>query len=146
MYEIRVERTLSAPAEHVFELISDHAGYRRFSGITSAELIREGTEEKNGLGAVRRLGAGPIRFEEEITAFERPSRMDYLIRDTNLPIEHEGGSIHMTARGDVTDVLWLSRFEPTTPVAGGIIGRIGVRTLSRSFDRMLSTIERSYSP
>ena len=33
----------------------------------------------------------PFGFEEEITAYERPTRLDYLIVDLNVPFHQEGG-------------------------------------------------------
>ena len=72
MQTIRVERILHAPAEKVFDLATDHAGYTALSGVTSARLVSAGTREKNGVGAVREIQAGPIRIQEEVTAFERP--------------------------------------------------------------------------
>jgi uncharacterized protein YndB with AHSA1/START domain len=145
MYEIRVSRTLQAPAEHVFELISDHENYKRFRGATSSRLITEGREERNGLGAVRRIALGPIHFIEEITAFERPGRMDYLIREVNLPMRHEGGSILLTPRGERTDVLWTSRFETTSRLFGRGLGVVAVQALTRGFSGMLSQVESAYT-
>ena len=45
---------------------------------------RAGDPAPNGLGAVRWIWLGPLRFEEEITAFEPPRRLDYLIRDVRI--------------------------------------------------------------
>ena len=96
---IRVERRLDAPPEAVFEVVADHARYDRFDGVRRSELHRQGDPSPNGLGAVRWVWLGPLRFEEEITAFEPPTRMDYLIRDVRgLPFRHEGGSIRLDAR------------------------------------------------
>lgn len=146
MHEIRVERTLNAPADHVFALITDHEGYTRFEGITSAKVVRQGDAEPDGLGAQRSLKASFIRFDEEIVAFERPTRMDYKIYETNLPIEHERGSIQMTPNGERTDVLWVSTFEATPPVIGKVVGAVLAKALDRSFNRMLSVIEAEYRP
>ena len=99
MATVNVERTIPAPIEAVFDVISDHAGYSRFPGIQSSELVREGEAEPNGLGALRRIRSRPLRFEEEITRFERPSRMDYLIVDVNAPIGMRGARWCSPRRG-----------------------------------------------
>jgi Polyketide cyclase / dehydrase and lipid transport len=139
---IDLDKTLAAPPGDVFELLSDHAGYVRFRGITKAKLVREGTEERNGVGALRALAVGPIRFEEEITAFDRPLRMDYVIRKVNAPLEHEGGSIELSPAGSGTRVLWRSTFTFRTPIVGGLLGAIFAAIFKRGFTSMLNDVER----
>src|SRR6185503_1533638 len=78
MKTITVTRTIPAPIDKVFDLLADHANYKTNFGVKDSKLIKEGKPDKNGLGAVRYIDAGPIQFEEEITAWERPKRYDYL--------------------------------------------------------------------
>jgi uncharacterized protein YndB with AHSA1/START domain len=140
--QIDLDKTLAAPIDEVFELLSDHAGYTRFRGFSTAELLREGTKERNGVGALRLLAVRPLRFEEEITAFERPTRMDYLIRKVNLPIEHEGGTIELSPAGGGTRVVWRSTFHVNVPLAGGALGATLAVALRRGFIRLLDDIDR----
>jgi hypothetical protein len=139
---IEVDKTLTAPIGDAFELLSDHAGYTRFRGFTAAELVREGGPDRNGVGALRRLSVGPLRFTEEITAFERPTRMGYLIREVNLPLEHEGGTITLAETGAGTRVLWRSTFTVPVPVAGRAIGASLAVALRRGFIRLLDDVDR----
>jgi uncharacterized protein YndB with AHSA1/START domain len=143
MSEIHLTKTLSAPIDEVFELLTDHAGYTRFRGFSKAELLEEGDKERNGFGALRRLVAGPFKFEEAVTAFERPTRMDYLIRKVNLPIAHEGGSIRLdpTAEGG-TFVNWDSTFTTNVPLVGPVLGKGLALALHRGFVRLLDDIDR----
>src|SRR3954447_6992054 len=109
---IRVERHLAAPPESVFEILADHAHYDRFDGIRRSQLVKEGSPDANGLGAVRWIWLGPLRFQEEVTAYEAPSRLDYRITDVKgLPFSHEGGSIRLEPDGTGTHALWTSVFE-----------------------------------
>jgi hypothetical protein len=105
--------------------------------------VREGTEERNGVGCLRRLATGGLRFDEEVTAFERPTRMDYLIRKVNLPVTHDGGSIRLTASGDGTHVDWTSTFTVTLAVVGQAMGAALAAALKRGFIRLLDDIERA---
>jgi uncharacterized protein YndB with AHSA1/START domain len=141
MGAIRLDKTLAAPIDGVFELLSDHGNYDRFLGITSSELVREGEGEPNGLGALRSIALGPIRFEEEITAFERPRRMEYLIRKVNLPIDHDGGRIMLEPNGDGTRVLWISTFGVPLRWAGAPLGLAFAGTLRLGFLSLLEQIE-----
>jgi uncharacterized protein YndB with AHSA1/START domain len=141
MGAIRLDKTLAAPIDGVFELLSDHGNYDRFIGVTASQLIREGDTEPNGVGALRAITVGPIRFEEEITAFERPRRMDYLIRRVNLPIVHDGGTIALEPEGAGTRVLWISTFGVPLRWIGGPLGLGFAGTLRLGFASMLEQIE-----
>ena len=135
---IRVERRLDAPPEAVFEIIADHARYDRFDGIRRSELVEPGDPAPNGLGAIRWVWLGPLRFEEEITAFEPSRRLDYLIRDVRaLPFRHDGGSIRLTPDGAGTHAVWTSSFEVPVPLVGSAIDRIFSLKLERGFGRVL---------
>jgi hypothetical protein len=142
MARIEIQRTLAAPLEAVFELVTDHPGYTRFPGVTSAKLLREGETEPNGLGALREIALGPVRFVEEITAFERPTRMDYLIKRVNLPLDHEGGTITFAAVPEGTAVTWISTFTMPVPLVGRPLGAAGALALRRGFNSLLSETER----
>ena len=140
---VRVTRRLDAPPEAVFAVLADHARYDRFNGIRRSELVEAGDPDPNGLGAVRWVWLGPFRFEEEVTAFEPPNRLDYLIREVRpLPFRHEGGSIRLSPREGGTDAVWTSSFEIPIPVIGGPLDWVFSRELERGFGRVLETSAR----
>jgi uncharacterized protein YndB with AHSA1/START domain len=135
---IRVERRLDASPEAVFEVIADHARYDRFAGVRRSMVVEPGEPTPNGLGAVRWVWLGPFRFEEEITAFEPPSRLDYLIRDVRaLPFRHEGGSIRLAPDGRGTHAVWTSSFEIPLPLVGRAMDWVFSRQLERGFGQVL---------
>jgi uncharacterized protein YndB with AHSA1/START domain len=135
---IRVERRLAAPPEAVFEIVADHARYSQFDGIRRSELHKAGDPDRNGLGAVRWVWLGPLRFQEEVTAYEPPSRLDYLITDVKtLPFRHEGGSIRLEPDGSGTHALWTSVFEIPIPLLGGALDGLFARQLAQGFGRVL---------
>jgi uncharacterized protein YndB with AHSA1/START domain len=142
MRTVHVTRTIPAPAEAVFDLLADHAHYDRFRGINGSELVREGDPAPNGIGALRRIKVRPLSFDEEITAYERPSRLEYLIVKLNVPFEHQGGSIVLTPDGAATHVDWRSSFTVPTPVVGGIQELVWQPVLTRGFRRVLEDVER----
>jgi uncharacterized protein YndB with AHSA1/START domain len=139
--QIDLRQTLAAPIDACFGILADHEGYTRFRGISKAELIEVGQSDRNGVGAVRRLTSGRIWFDEEITAYERPRRLDYLIKQTNLPLNHQGGSIELDQIGTVTHVHWVSTFRATGAfhTAKGVVLATALR---RGFVRMLEDTER----
>jgi len=142
MRSVHVTRTIPAPIDAVFDLLADHANYDRFRPIHGSELLREGHPPPNGVGALRRIKVRPLTFEEEITSYERPTRLDYLIVKLNVPFEHHGGSIRFSANGDATDVDWRSSFTVPIPIVGPAIEVPWLMTLRRGFQRVLEDVER----
>jgi uncharacterized protein YndB with AHSA1/START domain len=135
---IRVERRLDAAPAAVFEIVADHARYDRFDGVRRSELLEPGDPAPNGLGAVRWIWLGPLRFEEEITGFEAPWRLEYVIRDVKaLPFRHEGGAIRLEPDGAGTHAVWTSSFEIPIPLIGGAVDRMFAGQLERGFAHVL---------
>jgi ribosome-associated toxin RatA of RatAB toxin-antitoxin module len=145
MRSLHVTRTIPAPAEAVFDLLADHANYDRFRPIHTSELVREGEPPPNGVGALRRIKVRPLVFDEEITAYERPTRLDYLIVKLNVPFEHHGGTIRLSPEGDATHVDWRTSFTVPVPVVGSAIEIPWLMTLRRCFHRVLEDVERMAS-
>lgn len=140
---IIVTRTIHAPIAEVFALLSNHPGYTAFKGIKDAYLLQEGKDEPNGLGAVRRIDLGSVWFEEAITAFEPPVRMDYQILRSRPPIDHQLGSITLQATDQGTEITWKSVFRVRIPLIGAWLTRSAARTGERAFGRILRDIERT---
>ena len=144
MRTVRVQRTIAAPRERVFEVLSDHANYDRFRGIRDSVLLRKGDPPPNGLGALRRVLIGPLKalkMEEEVTLYEEPSRFDYLIVQINVPFDHQGGSIRLTEVEGGTRAEWLSTFRVRSLLAP-IIERAWSLALGRGFRRVLKDVDR----
>jgi uncharacterized protein YndB with AHSA1/START domain len=142
MRTVRVEKTIAAPADDVFEMLTDHAGYARFRGVRSAELVRKGDPDPNGVGAMRRVAIGPVRLDEEIIEFDRPRRMNYVIRDTNFPFDHDGGTIIVEGGPDRADVVWESTFRVPTRFAAGPLTAVAGLAIRTGFSRMLAEVDR----
>jgi uncharacterized protein YndB with AHSA1/START domain len=145
MRTIHVTRTIPAAPEAVFDRLADHANYELFRPIHRSRLLREGEPAPNGVGALREIKVRPLTFEEEITAYERPTRLEYLIVKLNVPFEHHGGSIRISPDGDETHVDWRSSYTVPTPVVGGLQEMIWKPVLARGFRRVLEDVERMTS-
>ena len=141
MRTIRVQRTLHAPAERVFDVLADHAGYTRFSGVKSAKVLRPGQTDPNGLGALREISTGFSWFQEEITVFDRPRRLEYRIVRGSMPIEHDLGRIDIEPTNDGVEVTWTSTFRIALPVIGGLLTTIAVRQMGGLFSTALAAVE-----
>jgi uncharacterized protein YndB with AHSA1/START domain len=142
MRTIEVHRTLRAPADRVFDVLADHAGYARFPGVRWAKVTRPGTKEPNGVGAIREIAIGAAWFEEEITVFERPTRLEYHILRSRPPIAHELGRLTFTPVAEGVEVAWISTFRITLPLIGGLATALAARQMSRGFYDVLGFAEQ----
>ena len=125
MTTIHVTRTIKAPIDVVFDAYTDHQeAFGRVPGILSAKVVKPGKTEFNGLGAIREINGGVAWFREEITAFDRPHRMDYQILKSIPPIRHDLGRVEFIATPEGTVVNWTSVFHFAVPLVGGVLGRI----------------------
>ncbi len=125
-------------------MLADHEAYARWPGMKVARLERTGETERNGKGAVRYLKSGPAWFREEITEFDRPTRMGYLIRESLLPIQHRGALLHLQDMGDgTTEVTWTSTFQVGLPLLGPVLARLLATQMSRGFGGALKHIDQT---
>lgn len=143
MQTIHIRRQLNAPIERVFDLLADHAGYTRFPGVRSAKLTREGKQTRNGTGAVREIDLGSAWFEEEITDFERPTRLGYRILRSRPPIEHRIGLITLSPTANGCEAVWTSTFRIAIPLIGPLLTWFAVKQMSRGFSAVLKAAEQA---
>lgn len=141
MRTIRVKRTLRVPAEKAFDVLVDHERYTRFEGVRTAKLVKTGTNDRNGVGAIREIEVTGAWFQEEITAFERPTKLGYKIIKSKPPIDHEGGLVELTPTADGVDVVWTTTLHIRIPLVGGLITFLAGRRLARMFDGGLAHVE-----
>lgn len=141
MRTIEVRRTIHAQPERVFDVLADHEGYARFPGVRAAVLLRQGKPDRNGVGALRKIDLGAAWFEEEITAFERPARIEYRIVRSRPPLVHEGGRITFAKVSSGVEVVWTSTLRVALPLIGGLATAFAARRMSRDFAKVLALVE-----
>lgn len=145
MFKIKVECTIKKPIDEVFEALSDHASYGLFKAVGVAKLVTEGDDERNGVGALRTIQTGPVKFWERITAFERPTHMQYQIEKARpIKMQHDKGIIDLKDLGDdSTQVTWVSegRLLVPLPLIGRLLGRKMQKQGAIGFSSILKAIE-----
>jgi uncharacterized protein YndB with AHSA1/START domain len=128
MFSILAERTINKPIEEVFALITDHANYSQFKGVDTSRLVKEGSEDKNGLGAIREVVSGTGTLHEEIVRFTKPHEdtegnkvavLGYkIVYSTPLPYDHQLGEVTFTETNGQTHVHWVSKGRITRFLLG----------------------------
>ena len=117
MASFTLTREISAPADVVFEVLTDHAGYAKLTPLRKSELERQGSPDPNGMGAIRKLTAVGPPMREEVIAFERPSRFSYTVL-SGLPVRDHVGTVELSEDGGKTKMVYAVRTHPTIPVVG----------------------------
>ena len=143
MFKIKVERTVNKPIDEVFEALSDHASYGLCKSVGTAKLLKKGKNESNGVGALRTVQTGAFKVWERITAFKRPTHMQYKIEKSRpIKIKHYTGSIDLEDLGDgTTHVTWVSEGQLAVPVIGRVLDRKMQQQGTKVFNSMLKSIE-----
>lgn len=143
MFRVEVSEFVPRSPDFVFAALTDHDQYGQFPGVDSGKVLEAGTPERNGLGALRVVKAGPLVLHERITGYEPGKLMTYHIeRARPLPIVHEVGEIRLSPEEGGTRVDWVSAGRIGIPVLGPAIGRVFEKKVRRAFAAMLRYIGR----
>jgi hypothetical protein len=138
MHRAIAERAFHHPIDQVFARYTDHARWGEWSGFGRVRLVREGSPDRNGVGAVRAFAAAP-GLHEEVTLFEPPCRMEYRIARGGFPVVNHRGVVSFEPDGAITRVRWEVTFDSRIPGTGGFMAR----ALGRLFKKILERLDRS---
>lgn len=147
MARIEVEHVYAADPATVFARVSDHARFIAGRGLV-CRVVVAGTPDANGLGAVREVESGALRFRETVTAFDAPTGYSYRIDSLHwgplrLPFEHRGGRIELAAVAAGTRATWISEFTLRVPVIGEWLAGVMARQVRAGFIALLRRADRS---
>lgn len=128
---------IAAPRDVVWKAITDHEGMTAWSPFSSVVLTRPGSAERNGLGAVRRIRGFGLTLDEEVVAWNPPTRYDYRLIG-GAPVREHFGQVLLNEVDGATDVRWSVRFRPMIPGTGAVTRAM----LERTFADMLQRLKR----
>jgi uncharacterized protein YndB with AHSA1/START domain len=135
------EANVAAPADTVFDVLTDHRGYSKISSIRAVELEREGDPAPNGVGAIRVLkGVGPP-LREEVVEYERPSRFVYRLL-SGAPVRDHVGTVELAADDGGTRIVYRVDSTPTIPLAAPVIAAVARVMIRRLFNGIVKEAER----
>jgi uncharacterized protein YndB with AHSA1/START domain len=134
MQNVEVTRTFSATPEQVWNVYNDHAGWKSWAGISHSSLDVEGSPDKNGTGAVRRLGSYGFDAHEEILDFDPPMRMTYRVLKGGLGMKNHLGEVLFEPAGNGTRITWRCRFDSKIPGLGWMMRLIVIRVFRDALD------------
>lgn len=123
-----------APVEKVWEALADHEGMASWGPGMKVALATEGSAERNGVGAVRRIsapGPGPT-VVEEITRFEPGRALGYKAL-SGVPFKNYAGEVELTPAGDGTRIAWTITADQRVPLAE----RLAITAVANALLRLL---------
>jgi hypothetical protein len=140
-HEVRISEQVRAPLDTVFAFFADHHQFVSLFGARCTIVRTADGAEPDGVGSIRRIGPGPLSFDEEIVVFERPARIDYMIVRGG-PLKHHRGTIRFKAVPDGTEVDYVIRFDSRVPGLGSLFVKGLQRIWAREARKALATLER----
>ena len=144
-FGFRVQRATSAPPSRVYDLLAAPAAWRDWAPpfIGYSELIRHGTPDPLGAGAVRRVGPfnGATVDEEIVEA--RPPHYQRYIGVRHFPVSHYRGEIIISQGDTGTEVVWAVTFEQRAPGTGRLWETIIRAVITKMANRVIKVAEES---
>jgi uncharacterized protein YndB with AHSA1/START domain len=138
MQHIEVRRRFNAPPEKVWEIYTDHAGWKEWAGFSDSWLETQGSPDRNGVGCLRGFSGNGVTVFEEVTEFEAPRRMVYRVVRGGIPMRDHEGTVELLPDGDGTELIWRCRFESRIPGLGWLMKIV----VTKVFRDALAGLER----
>lgn len=125
------------PVQDVWSVLVDHQGMSSWGPGVSVTLDQPGEQERNGVGAVRRIGLpGPAPdIVEEIRTCASPRVLGYRAL-SGVPFRGYAGEVVLHPRGASTEIVWTLYADPSWP-GDRLVLALVVRGLLRGFTRAL---------
>ncbi|HUR50505.1 MAG TPA: SRPBCC family protein [Mycobacteriales bacterium] len=136
--EFEARASSPAPPERVFALLEAGDRWQEWAGpLVPRSSWQVPGEPVGGVGAVRRLGLGPLASRERVVEHQPPHRLGYVV-DSRAPYRDYRSTVELAARADGgTDIAWRSSFEPIVPGTGRVLRGL-LRLVVASFARNLA--------
>ena len=125
----KASATVAKPIDEVWAVLTDHEGMSSWGPGVTVKLLEEGSPERNGLGAVRRIampGPAPAIVEKVVT-FEAPRRFGYAAV-SGVPFRDYSGEVVLTEVTGGTRIDYSLRYRPRLP----LVERLPVAAVTRA--------------
>lgn len=123
-----------APVDEVWAALADHEAMATWGPGMSVSVTTEGTGDRNGVGAVRRIKApGPApAIVEEIIRFEPGRTLGYKALG-GVPFKNYRGEVSLTAEGTGTRIAWAISVDQRLP----LVEKVAIKTVATVLLRLL---------
>lgn len=119
--------TSTAPIETVFAVIADAPRWSEWNkSIARAFWEVEGTDVREGVGAIRSMGAakGPLS-REQIVSYEAPQHLAYTILSGPVPVTNYRADVHLRSLPNGgTEISWKGEFDCRIPGVAAMLTKM----------------------
>ncbi|MQA63518.1 MAG: SRPBCC family protein [Actinophytocola sp.] len=146
-FTFEVNRSSSAAPEKLFALVSDGSRWPEWAKplVVSGSMVTEGNPAPGGVGAIRKLGVGPVGVKEQTTAYEQDRLHAYAML-TPGPAKDYRAEVRLTPREDGgTDLRWTGKFNEGVPGTGKIVQRSLSKLIGTFATKLVKAAERTGS-
>ena len=136
-----VEALSLASAEQVFAVLADVPRWHEWAGpaVPASSYARQGADAPGGVGAIRKLGLGPLSSREEIVVYEPPGHLAYVLL-TGQGWHHYRADVHLNPLPTGgTRIVWTGCFQaplglrrPLTAAFRRLVGGFARRLAARA--------------
>jgi uncharacterized protein YndB with AHSA1/START domain len=138
-----VEAHSAAPPETVFEVVADGSRWQDWAGPAVPRSSWQVGAPAGGIGAVRRLGLGPLSSREEIVEHDPPHRLAYALR-SGEGLHHYRATVDLQAQpGGGTDIVWSGTVDTAVPGLAGPLVALFRRLVAGFATRLARQAERT---
>jgi hypothetical protein len=131
--QIETEQSIAT----IWERVSNPMTWTDWGPYDETERLRDGTNHPDGVGSVRRLKKGNTEVTEEITGFDPPRYVRYILL-SGLPLRDYVGEISLTTTGTGTHIRWKSSFRG--PFGIGWLYALALKRFLKQLLRDLATV------
>lgn len=139
-HEVRIQETIAAPPERVFAFLAEHENFARLFGGRCVR-VKDGEGEVNGLGSVRRIGPGPLSFDETIVTYEPSRKLEYAIT-RGSPLKNHRGTLDLQPVNGGTRLDYVIRFDGKLPLVGAVVAKALATAWRLNAPKQLAQIAR----
>lgn len=142
-HSVRFTEHFAAAPAAVFPYFARHETFGAMAGGPVAAHLKfirrvrlgEDIKQPDGKGSVRRIGYGPLAFEETVRTSTPGKLIEYYI-SKGSPLKNHQGRIEFHADGKGTRVDYLITFEPKLPGTAALLKGVLNGMISPAFGRI----------
>ncbi|MCK5695607.1 MAG: SRPBCC family protein [Desulfobacula sp.] len=140
---IEIIQLFNAPVDTIFNILTDHQAFGQLINAKIKRIVDSPGDNKNGLGAVRRVKAFPApAFEETVIAFKPNLLLEYEV-SKGSPIKDHKGRMEFFDEQGKTRVHYTIDFKPKLPFI--FLGFVLKKVLEKSLGDGLKKLAGRYS-
>jgi len=111
MFRVEASEIFEVDRSRLWDVYTDHESWKIWTLIPVSKLVEIGSDHKNGVGAVRKVGLPGIYAYEKVTLFNPCERMEYTVIKGGLPFKTHHGVVLFEEEEAGCRITWYCTFE-----------------------------------